>query len=225
MRVNAHILLAGACLVACGSCAPGFQGLYEFWNSQLVQGAAGGGTTHTIDDVSLLVGSPPTRCDTVVGPTKGLGVIALGIGMDPSGDVDWIVPGSVADRAGVPLHGRIVGTNGKVLQVTHTDTTNVGVRTSTRIGFEDDVVGVGVPVILNLADSQNITLMLPSAQWLQCYWRVGAGRVIQASGAASVTSLGGSASNSGTAYDRYFIVSGRFINRAMVQVSTNWQGQ
>lgn len=234
MRVNAHILLVGACLTASTSCAPAVNNntVYERWDSQLQAGAHGRGEVHSVNDVSLLLGTPPIRCDTVVGPTKGLGVIALGIGADPSGNVDWIAPGSVADLAGVPLHGKIIGANGQRIHVTVTDTTKDGIRTSTLVG-PNVVVDVGVPVTLNLADSQNITLTLRSAQWLQCYWRAGAGRVAEANakygGSAAADLFGASGSTAGSAsalaYDKFFTASARFVNGVMTVVKANWQGR
>ena len=233
MRNRGRLILAGACVTILGSCAPAASnGVYEQWGAILSRGSAGG-ATHTIDDVSLLVGETPTRCDTVVGPTRDLGFAALGIGIHSSGGViAWIVPGSLADSSHVPDHGVIVAVDGKRSTGTTIDTTKDGIIT--RAGMTADAhVSVGVPVTLEFADSQKITMTLHSAQWLQCYWHVGAGRIAHSEGEASVnassgfvgSSGSGSARGSGVAYDRYFIVSARFVNGAMTQSSSNWQGE
>lgn len=237
MRASGPLALVAGLVTIAGSCAPATSnGVYQDWSTILSQGAVGG-ATHTIDDVSLLVGDSPARCDSVVGPTRGLGLDALGVGVDlASGSILWVVPGSVADSSRLPLRGRVVSVDGKPLVRQRTDTTSEGVVTVTQLP-EAGPVNVGVPVTLVFADGQKLTLTLHSARWLQCYWRVGAGRIVQGEAQATTQASGGAdrigasgssmgAARSSTAsYERYFVVSGRFVNGVMTQVSTNWQGR
>jgi PDZ domain len=184
-------------------CAMRRPSLYQTWGKQLSET---GITIRTVEDVSFLLGSPPTRCDSIQ-PTP-----VIGIRFRPDNAmVFWVDPTGAAAAAGIQAGERILKIN--EVQITVGNDAITALRSNLR----------GEPVtIVTTAQMYTIKPKVP-AEAKQCYWDISAGAVAKTSGGAYVNEYSGSAGHSGSAYDRFFRASCRFYDGVVAGCQSNWQ--
>jgi len=163
-------------VVIAGGCGPS---LYRQWGGQLNELAR---TNRRPEDVSMLLGTPPSRCEPINNPSP-----VIGAQVDENRVVTSVAPNGPAQIAGLRPGDRFVRVNDQPIS----DRTQIvsairDSRADAPITFETQrgVVSV-IP-------------RFPKAE--QCYWDVQAGRVARAGGSAVVNQYGGSAGASGAAY-------------------------
>lgn len=187
--------------IACASQRPS---LYQSWGQQL---AEAGSKMLTVEDVSLLLGTPPTRCDSIE-PTP---MIGIQIGPeDPT--VLRVFPKGAAAVAGMKAGEQISKINGTKVE-TGKDIL-VTLRAILKWGQEITIETNG--------RAYSITPKRPS-EAKQCYWDVSAGSVGERRGVAYVNQYGGTAGHKDSEYQRFFRASCRFYDGYVVNCTCNWQ--
>ena len=192
------LLILGVLAAGCGS------SLYRSWGGQLAEMPRHNGR---LEDVSLLLGSPPTRCEQVDHPAP-----VIGIGVNRREPViDSVIPGSPAAEAGLRPGDKISAVAGQA--ISKPEQLASVVRTHGREGealsFETN------------RGAMSVMPKIPRAE--QCYWELRSGEVARAGGAAYVNQWGGAAGASSSAYQRFFRASCRIHDGFVVGCQANWQ--
>jgi membrane-associated protease RseP (regulator of RpoE activity) len=187
------------------SCVPRTS-VYQSWGSQLQKLPTNGGT---VDDVSLLLGAPPTRCDPIEAS-----VPIIGITMDLRQEkpiVTFVRRNGPAYQAGIRPGDIIKNVAGQPVatpqQVILTIRNNAQEGQPIEIYTSRGTVSV-VPKILKTE---------------QCYWEVHAGQVAKTGSSTFVNRYGGTSSSGGAAYERFFRASCRVQDGFVVGCQANWQ--
>lgn len=190
--------------------------LYKQWDHQLVRMCADEaiqGRFYTVEDVSLLLGTPPVDCETFDGPTSlAIGVICdIRAGEQVVPRVAAVVPKSPADLAGLRSGDLVVSVDGTAV---------ASVAEARRV--VDTQAAPGKPVIL-VTDRGTFEVVPEKSDYQQCYWSIEAGPVGQAAGSSTWTGNGGAAYYGATAYQRYYRSTCRFVNGRLYTFTSNWQ--
>lgn len=178
--------------------------MYQSWSDNICEMLYG---NIRVDDLSLVVGQPPQKCEPVPNPSPILGIQWRGSPLE----VTSVLPGGPADQAGIRA-GDII--------------TTVGGQTV--LGYEQAKPIVGARVRegqpLQFATTRGNLIVVPRALTSeQCYWDVQAGEVAQTSGSAYVNRSGGAAASSGEARRRFFRMSCRVADGFVYTCNWNWQ--
>jgi membrane-associated protease RseP (regulator of RpoE activity) len=184
--------------------------LYQSWDDQLtsmVHSLYHEGTLHSKQDVSLLLGSPPSQCEKVESGTRKIGIFVP----VETPTVGSVVPGTPAARAGVrpgdvitAVDGIAGETSAETLKlVGHALQSKESVRLTTNRGeFE---VASFVPMLE------------------QCYWDVSSGRVSTSSASLYMNTYAGTGNANSAGYDRFYRTTCRFYEGWLVDYRSNWQ--
>jgi len=195
-------IAAAVVIVTVAACAK--PSLYRGWGQQLAEAPR---HNARVEDVSLLLGSPPSHCDPVDQPYPVIGIM-----VNPKRPViDAVQPRSPAEAAGLRSGDPIVAIAGQ--QISKPDQVGATIRANAR---EGEPIDVETP-----RGSFSPIPSLPKAQ--QCYWELQAGGVSHAGGAAVVNQWGGSAGASSSAYQRFFRASCRIHDGFIANCQSNWQ--
>lgn len=156
-----------------------------------------------VDDVSMVLGTPPTRCDVVAASSP-----SIGASIDPqTRALRGIIPGGAADQAGLRAGDAITSIAG---QAVATPEQTVAVYRS--------YAREGQP--LTLGTSRGTVSVIPKMPKVeQCYWDVQAGQVSQSGAYASPS--GGYAS--GSSNQRFFRASCRVNDGFLTGCQWNYQ--
>jgi len=178
--------------------------LYESWGQQLVNLPEMNGR---VEDVSLLLGTPPSRCEPVAESRVVIGVI-----LDHERPVvQFVFPSGPADHAGIQRGDKIESVAG-----TATPTPSAVVSQIKANARQD--------APLEVRTNRGTYQVFPRVRKAeQCYWEIRAGEVGRASGAAYVNPYGGSAAARSAVYQRYFRASCRIQEGYVVACQANWQ--
>ena len=157
------ILAAGIAGLSLGlGCAK--PNLYQSWDVQLVDAPLHGAR---VDDVSQVLGQPPSRCEDVADPSP-----TIGIGLDTrtttKAVIYWVLPQSPAYTAGLRPGDQIVSVGGKSVS-SPADT----VRTIRQLAHEGSPLEVQTD-----RGAFSPVPVVPATQ--QCTWDLGAGEVARA---------------------------------------------
>jgi hypothetical protein len=174
--------------------------LYASWGQTLQDLPLRNGTP---DDVSMMVGSPPTRCDPVASQGAKAGVLMRG----DSPIVRVVFPKGPAASAGIRVGDTIL-----------------------RVGQEPVATGPQALAALSATAQEGNPLVLQTSRGTvevvprvprleQCYWEIQAGGVAQHG--AYVTQYGGV--SGGSAYQRFFRASCRIWDGYVANCQSNWQ--
>lgn len=190
--------------------------LYQSWGDNLNRMAAAPvveGRGFTVDDVSMMLGSPPSRREPVAGPpwvTTGL----LFDDRKPEAPVTvaFVLPGSSAAHVGLRRGDVVIAVDGEPTP------TVAALLTMMR----SSPMTSGAQRKLTTQRGE-FTATAGEHQIEQCYWDLGAGGVAASSSGAFVNAYGGAASAQGSAYQRFFRATCRFKGGVLNQASSNWQ--
>jgi hypothetical protein len=189
-------------LLASLACAT--SSLYQSWGDNLVELPS---HNRTVDDVSFLLGTPPSRCDRLNATTP-----RVGIHIDarkPS--IVSAVPNGPGERAGLRAGDNIV--------------TVSGVPTPTGTHVHSSIQrNARVKQPLEIETNRGVFTVYPTVPTaMQCYWEVDAGAVHQAGSSAYVNAYAGSAGFDSRSYQRFFRASCRVEDGYIVACRANWQ--
>jgi len=178
--------------------------LYQSWGKQLTEMPRHNGR---VEDVSMLLGAAPTRCEAVVSQQP-----LIGIRFDSKKPiVISVTPNSPAHQAGISPGDSIISINSQSV----VDSAQI------RTAFQNNA-REGEP--LHLVTSRGALVVvpkLPKAE--QCYWDLQAGQIARVGGGAYVNQWGGTASSGGSAYQRFFRASCRIHDGFLAGCHANWQ--
>lgn len=179
---------------------------YQSWGKQLLELPFHNGR---VEDVSMVIGSSPSRCEPIENPQP-----IIGIRFDPRQQQLLIInvqPNSPAYQAGIRPGDIIKGVGG--LPVTTTEQALSTLRNSLRAGQA-----------IYIETNRGVVSVVPSIPKVeQCYWEVQAGRVAKTGSYAAVNRYGGGSSSEGSAYERFFRASCRIHNGFVNACMYNWQ--
>ena len=191
-------------LLACAS-----PHLFQQWDARLEQMAEAPRENkgfYTQQDVSLLLGSPPSKCEKLssVGPR-------IGVYVEDQPAILFVVPGSPAAAAGIEPGFVVRSVNGKPT-----------VSGQTVISALEAAARVGKPITIE-TDRGRFEIFPAESILEQCYWDIRSGSVTRSSGAASWGAYGGSAAAGSAEYDRYYRATCRFQDGILIVIQSNWQ--
>ena len=177
---------------------------YETWSDQLKAVSDRNGRA---EDVSLILGTPPTRCEPIQNPPP---LIGIQLESDQT-VVRSVMPNSPAATAGLrpsdgitALDGQSVNGRAHLLSL---------LRTTSREGQP-----------LSIQTTRGVLSVVPrSAKAEQCYWDVQGGQVARSGGSAYFNRWGGGASGGGSSYQQYFRAACRMLDGPVAGCQLNWQ--
>lgn len=159
------------------------------------------------DDVSMILGSPPTRCDAVAGASP-----MIGARIDREKPIVLAVtPSSPADQVGLRAGDSILAVSGQ--SVSNAEQVRSILRTNLREG-QPLQIGTNRGTV-------SITPRVPKAE--QCYWDIQGGQVVRSGGSAYVNQWSGSAGWGGSANQQFFRASCRINDGFVSGCQWNWQ--
>ena len=198
------LLLAQGCATPA---PPKPQTLYQSWDQTLDRG-----NLRTVDDVSMILGSSPTRCDEIE-PTRVGTLIGFFLGSqdDPgSAYVNHVRPNSPAAQAGMAVGEYVLSVN------------DWKVQAAADVQSALALIPLEAPVSVRTRKN-TYTLVYPQpAQARQCYWEISGGQVGYP-GAALVLPQPAPASSSGPVHQRFFKTVCRFYDGVLAGCISNWQ--
>ncbi|MGD0238486.1 MAG: PDZ domain-containing protein [Syntrophorhabdales bacterium] len=187
------------------SCAPRAS-VYQNWGSQLRELPLHGGR---VDDVSLLLGAPPTRCEPVEASVPVIGVI-----VDPRQEkpiVTFVQRNGPGYQAGIRPGDIIKSVAGQPVA-----TPKEGVLTIRNNAKE------GEPI--EIETNRGTVSAIPKVpKTEQCYWEVHAGQIATTGSSTYVNRYAGASSSGGAAYERFFRASCRIQDGFVGACQANWQ--
>jgi len=202
-----HILLVGILqvLFACAS-----QHLFQQWDTRLkhmTEAPLKENRFYTQQDVSLLLGSPPMKCERLPSATPKIGIYLAG----DQPTIKFVVPDSPASAAGIEPGLVVRSVNGS--PTTSGQAVIKALEGAARVGQ-----------IITIETDLGLFEVSPTEPELeQCYWNVRYGPVARSAGAATWGGYGGSAAAGSAAYDRFYKVTCRFENGILITFRSNWQ--
>jgi hypothetical protein len=186
------------CVFACATPT-----MYESWGQQLLELQKVNGR---VQDVSLILGTPPYRCEPVTEANLEIGVL-----LNDKRLVISVLPNGPADEAGVQRGDTIESVAGKVTRASSDVVTEI--RENAR-----------PEAPLEVRTNRGVHQVFPrTIKGEQCYWEVHAGEIHRAGGAAYVNPYGGSAGASSAEYQRFFRASCRITEGYVAGCRANWQ--
>ncbi len=190
------------------ACAPRTS-VYKNWARQIEQLTRNDDTYGTVEDISLLLGVPPTRCEPVEAA-----VFKMGIGFDRRQEkpiVATLRRNGPIYQAGI-RRGDIIKSVGGQPIVTAMQA-GIAIR---------DIAQEGRPFEIETSrGTVSVVPKIPRTE--QCYWAVYAGQVARRGSSAYVNQYGGSSSSGGAAYERFFRLSCRIEDGFVNECHANWQ--
>lgn len=178
--------------------------LYQTWGQRLLNLPQEGART---EDVSLLLGSPPYRCESVSNPSLTIGAL-----IDPQEPVvRFVLPGGPADEAGIRKGDRLVSVASSPALTTRDAVS--AIQSLAREGTQ-----------LEIQTNRGSYKVSPRRETEeQCYWEVGAGQVARGASSATINPYGGQAVSGSASYQRFFRASCRIRGGYLVGCQSNWQ--
>lgn len=178
-------------------------GMFRQWDEQLKQMMQ---RPTRLADVSLLLGSPPERCESVDATQPRIGVL-----WDDALVIRTVAPESPAQRAGLRPGMRLLSIAGVRPR---------SPQEAAIIANREFRYGVPVPIETDQGSFSPVPTISESEQ---CYWNISAGQVARAGSGASWGRFGGGAWGGGEAYHRYYRASCRFQGGWLVACTSQWQ--
>lgn len=178
--------------------------VYEQWGKRLDDLSQ---SSARVEDVSLLLGEPPSHCEAISEPDPIIGVLLA----EEQPEIKAVTPGSPAEKAGLRRGETIKSISGEETPTPR----SVGraIRSSARRSSE-----------LEIQTDRSVYVVVPHVpDARQCYWGIDAGETGRSGGVAFVNPHGGSASANSATYRRFFRASCRVHDGRVVTCRWNWQ--
>ncbi|MHB8834415.1 MAG: PDZ domain-containing protein [Candidatus Methylomirabilia bacterium] len=184
--------------------------IYQSWNQKLDPFYL-----RTVDDVSLILGGPPSKCDTFepsrIDRYPSLG-ISLGSNRNPQSTyINNVRPNSLAFLAKV-----VVGED-----IQHVN--NFKVQTSEDVKNVLALDAYETPVSIRTKKNSYNIVFPPVKEARQCYWDISGGQVGSATGGSFVLPNAASPRNATSVYERFFRSVCRFYDGILIACICNWQ--
>jgi len=179
--------------------------LYQSWGAQLANASA---TNRTKEDISLMLGSEPYKCENV--PASPMIGILLEDKAGPT--VRGVDPKGAAANTDIKIGDRILSVNSKA-----TNSSQEVVNAIKNTADSDRPIAIETQ-----RGTFSLTPKYPT-EVKQCYWDIIAGQVSKVAGSAYVNQYGGSAVQGGAAYQRFFRATCRFSDGRATACQSNWQ--
>jgi hypothetical protein len=205
------LLIASPLLLSHGCATPAPpkpRTLYQSWDQTLDRG-----NLRTVDDVSMILGSTPTRCDEIE-PTR-VGTLTgffLGTQDDPNSTyITFIRPNSPAASAGMAVGDEVRAVN------------DTKVETAEEVQNALALLPLEAPVSLRTRkNSYTVVFPLPK-EARQCYWEISGGAVGYPGDAPLVLPQPAPAGSAGPVHQRFFKTVCRFYDGVLAGCISNWQ--
>jgi membrane-associated protease RseP (regulator of RpoE activity) len=178
--------------------------LYQSWGKQLTEMSS---HNARVEDVSMLLGAPPTRCEPVESQWPLIGTFFT----SKEAVVKFVTPNSPAYQAGIRPGDRIISINSQ--SVIDGAQTREALHTYAREGEP-------LHIVTNRG-ALEVVPKFPKAE--QCYWELQAGRIARTGGGSFINQYGGASSSGGSAYERFFRASCRIHDGYLAGCRANWQ--
>jgi membrane-associated protease RseP (regulator of RpoE activity) len=205
MRYWRFVIVIMACGCLTLSCAPRAS-VYQNWAKQLQELPFHGGK---VDDVSLLLGTPPNRCEPVDNPPPTIGVI-----LDPRQEGAFVgnaILNGPAYQAGIRSGDVVKSVGGQ--PVANAQQALSAIRDKGREGQP-----------IEIETNRGTVSVIPKTSKIeQCYWETHAGQVATTGSSTYVNRYGGVSSSGGAAYERFFRASCRIMDGFVGGCQANWQ--
>lgn len=177
-------------------CAPKHS-LYQQWGNLLAEKGS------TKEDISLILGSEPSRCEQVASPKPVIGIFFEKNQLK----IKSVRPNSPADRAGLTPGDVIIKINDQPVR------------------NEEDIKKMRQGISIQIETNRGIATVTPDVpETEQCYWEIKAGQISSSRSGAYFNGYGGVSNSGSEAYQRFFRASCRFQNGFSVGCQSNWQG-
>ncbi len=192
-------------VLCCGTSACVGTSVYRNWGEQLANLPLHNGR---LEDVSMILGTSPSRCELVNNPPPMIGIYFGHAEDQPV--VKGTRPKGPANRAGIQLGDTIKSIAGQ----------SVSTVSQALFTLKNCREGQAVEIETN----RGILSVIPEIpKYEQCYWEVQAGQVAQTGGFASANRYGGTAYSGGSAYQRFFRATCRLVEGYVAACQANWQ--
>lgn len=175
--------------------------LYQQWGNQLSE--MSGQNSVTKEDISMILGTEPSRCEKVASSKPAIGVFV---------EKNQLIIKSVRRDGPADQAGLIAGDVIKKID---------DQPTTYRDSFKK--IKAGVPVQIETSRGIfTVTPDIPDTE--QCYWEVRAGQISNSQSGAYFNGYGGVSNSGSSAFQRFFRASCRFQDGLSVGCQSNWQG-
>jgi hypothetical protein len=195
------VVILGIIFVGTAGCA---KSLYRTWGEQLRDLPLHNGRA---EDVSMLLGAAPTKCEPFENPSPRIGMT-----LAPEKTlVTKVVQNSPAYRAGIRPGDIVMAIAAR----------RVETYAQAQSAFRDSLFE-GQPI--EIETNRGVVSLIPiKPKAEQCYWEVQAGRVAKTGSYGAVNRYGGSSPSGGSAYERFCRASCRIIDGYVAGCRANWQ--
>jgi hypothetical protein len=196
------IVVVGLCGISSGCMN---SSVYRKWGKQLYEMPLHDGR---VEDVSMLLGSEPSRCEPIENPSP---LIGIRIGMHQEQPIIvHVTPNSPAYQVGIRAKDIVRSVSGE--RVATSKQAQSALQNNIREGQAVDIeTNRGVVSVIPI---------IPRVD--QCYWEVQAGHVATSNSHAAVNRSGGASSSSGSACEHYFQASCRIIDGFVIGCRASW---
>ena len=181
---------------------------YQTWGEQLNKAPLHGAR---VDDVSLMLGAPPTRCEPVNDQTSWIGILTNMKQEQPQ--LTMVMVNGPAFQAGLHAGDIVRSVAGQPV------TTSLQLHAALMSNRRE-----GRPLELNTdRGTFSVTPTVPKRE--QCYWEISAGQIAKSRSSTYASQYGkGTVSGLGsTSYERFFRASCRINNGYVGVCKANWQ--
>ena len=179
--------------------------VYRSWGEQLLDMPLHNGR---VEDVSMLLGDSPSRCEPIENSRPVIGIYFARGQQQPV--ITTVRPDSPAYQAGIRPGDIIKSVAGQ----------SVATPEQVHSAFINNRAGQAVAIETN----RGVVSVVPSIPKVeQCYWEVQAGRIAKTGSYATVNKYGGASSSGGSDYERFFRASCRINDGFVSGCKSNWQ--
>ncbi len=202
MRILTIAWVTIAIITTTSGCAK--PSLYKSWGEKLVHAPE---ASQTKEDISLMLGAEPYKCDNV--PAAPM----IGIRLEGASGttVRGINPNDSVANTDIKIGDKILSINSKPTK-----------SPQDVVAAIKAVTDPNRPIIIETQRS-SYAITPRYLEVKQCYWEITAGKVERHGGSAYVNQYGGAAAQGGAAYNRFFRATCRFVDGKASNCQSNWQ--
>ena len=202
---RSNCLLIWMLLCSVSACAR--NNLYKQWDTTFESAVRGGRSRYTKADVSLLLGTSPSRCEAIESTRPTIGIVFD----STSTRILLVSPRTPADSVGLKAGSFIASIAGEPTPT----------AAALRRAFSERTT-LGVPLVIE-TDRGTFSPVPRLADEEQCYWEVVGGDIKRSGAGVSVVPGMGAVGRAGSAaYSRFYRLTGRFFNGVLTRFASNW---